>query len=67
MSGLEMVSADMRQEAERQDWEADSKNEEADEASRRANVDMLKQLTADTASAGTVSRASRLGTDTRRT
>ena len=49
--GLEMVSADMRQEAERQDWEADSKNEGADEASRRANVDMLKQLTADTASA----------------
>jgi hypothetical protein len=39
----------MRQEAERQDWEADSKNEGADEASRRANVDMLKQLTADTA------------------
>ena len=49
VAGLEMVSADMRQEAERQDWEADSKNEGADEASRRANVDMLMQLTADTA------------------
>lgn len=50
VAGLEMVSADMRQEAERQDWEADSKNEGMGEASRRANVEMLKQLTADTAS-----------------
>ena len=51
LGSLTMVSADMRQEAERQDWEADSRNEGAEEAGRRANVDMLKQLTAATASA----------------
>ena len=48
---LSMVTADMRQEAERQDWESDAGSVGAQEDGRRANVDMLKQLTADTASA----------------
>jgi hypothetical protein len=41
---LEMVTADMRAEAERQDWEASGLNEGVNEVQRRANVDMLKSL-----------------------